>query len=499
MLNMNIVQVNVSKGQAISKQLSIFLQKNEIHIVGISEPYTNNLDGKACLVNANYTTISSNRNRNINNKLRSKAAMLVKKNLNFIVDDELSDELFVIVTIKNLTIVACYMEPSVTKDGLKTIKDIKIELNKLSRIVEKYSNNKLIILTDSNSKHTSWGNRMCKGRDKERADNMYQFIIDYELKLLNDVSMGPTFTKLVQETNSEEITLRKSYIDLTMINNKIDVKNCEWSLLSEILNTEHKLIKITLKEDIVCEIQRIKKIDYEATDWIKYIETFNERKPYDFQMNNMECTINQFNNAIKEADRHIKYKEKSVSNKLQWYNDEIGEINRNIFRITRKLSTLGKMSKKYLELKMKLKELNKKFKDKIKESMKKFVIRSNSVSSPEEFWKLWKKSKFVVNSYIPVFKNNEAKTVEENQRIISEYFIKSTENDYVKMKFKSSLVLENTTKEELQMIINKMNNQRAPGPDEIPPKLIKILYSKCENYFVDLFNYILKLKQLPES
>lgn len=44
-----------------------------------------------------------------------------------------------------------------------------------------------------------------------------------------------------------------------------------------------------------------------------------------------------------------------------------------------------------------------------------------------------------------------------------------------------------------------MNNNKSPGPDNIPQKLIKILFSNCSQFFIDLFNYILKMKEIPSK
>ena len=40
-------------------------------------------------------------------------------------------------------------------------------------------------------------------------------------------------------------------------------------------------------------------------------------------------------------------------------------------------------------------------------------------------------------------------------------------------------------------------NNKSPDPDNIPPKLIKILFANCFQFFVYFLNYFLKVKELP--
>lgn len=44
-----------------------------------------------------------------------------------------------------------------------------------------------------------------------------------------------------------------------------------------------------------------------------------------------------------------------------------------------------------------------------------------------------------------------------------------------------------------------MNNRKATGSEEIPAKIIKILFINDKDYFVNSFNFIIKVKQIPKS
>ena len=99
----------------------------------------------------------------------------------------------------------------------------------------------MIILTDSNAKHIVWGNRS----NSHRGEKMYEFILKNDLNIINNPNLGPTFTKAAIEQNTNVVNIRKSYIDLTVINNKLDSDKIKWYLNENLLNTEHKLIYST--------------------------------------------------------------------------------------------------------------------------------------------------------------------------------------------------------------------------------------------------------------
>lgn len=87
---------------------------------------------------------------------------------------------------------------------------------------------------------------------------MYQLLLDNDLELLNDINAGPTFKKYVQEQNSNKISLRSSFIDLSIINNKLNSDNINWMLLDNILDTEHLVIKIDLRFKLTILIEKTK-------------------------------------------------------------------------------------------------------------------------------------------------------------------------------------------------------------------------------------------------
>jgi hypothetical protein len=213
---LKIAQVNVGRDEKATANLNKRIQKSKYDIIAISEPRThyNHLQNshKVNFINKSYQLIYTENNFN-----RPKSAIMIKKNIEHLVDRETSSENITAVMVKNIIIIACYCEPQIKINDKRTAKDINIELNQIKRIIDKYNDKKILILTDSNAWHTAWGNR----ETKERGEKLYEFIIENQLQLINDFEQGPTFTKTVIEQNSQQNRTREkaTLIYLSLITN----------------------------------------------------------------------------------------------------------------------------------------------------------------------------------------------------------------------------------------------------------------------------------------
>lgn len=121
----------------------------------------------------------------------------------------------------------------------------------------------------------------------------------------------------------------------------------------------------------------------------------------------------------------------------------------------------------------------------------------HEVSNVDDFWKVWNKSKILKNENIPLFENNVSRSLNENLEILSSHFIAKSKFYYNKLVLESHDKLSPTNSEELFRIINKMNDKKAPGLDNIPNKLIKIIYANDKNYINELFNLVLSKSRIP--
>ena len=147
-----------------------------------------------------------------------------------------------------------------------------------------------------------------------------------------------------------------------------------------------------------------------------------------------------------------------------------------------------------------LNELNNDFKEQVIKLKKDYYNSLNEVENYEQFCKVYNKTSTHQNTTIPIFKNNKSGTLNENDEILAEQFVKSSNDKYRPLNLNlNNERLKSTNAEELDRLINKLNNKKAPGPDNITNKLIKIIYANDKEFIIKLFNKILEKGKIPNS
>lgn len=491
---LRLVQVNLGKDSKSTKFLSEYLQNSKPHLVTISEPYTY-YDRKlgtnrVSFIHNEYSTAAVEIHQFI-----PKAAILIRKDMKFLIDRELSTVNCAVIVTKEIALVAYYMEPAVTIDGKRTEKEIGPDLKHLKKIIEKYNDRKLFALTDANAKHTAWGNK----KNHKRGEEMHELLMDSQLTLLNEPEQGATFTKQVVEQNATEMTTRKSFIDLSIVNGRVNTRTITWKLRDDILHTNHKLIEIQTEQHVRTKKQIVRRIDYRSTDWESYFATFNDLKPKEFDSNEIERVIEQHGAAIEEAAENLKYVKERVCDHLPWYSEKVSELKNEIARVRRKRSTVGGSSGVFERLTDKLRELNRQFKREVREVTRKYFEELHRVENVDQFWKKWKLTKISHNDHIPIFESNISNTLEENLEIIANQFVRPAETKYQPLRLKQNSPAPQTSEEELEQIIMHTSNRKAPGPDNQSNRLIKLIFKNDAEYMVNLFNCILRSGEIPRS
>lgn len=143
--------------------------------------------------------------------------MLNNKLKNYMVDYSLMNENISIVILNDVVFVSMYFN---LKNEDNTNRDVQIDLNQLTKILIKYENKPILILTDTNCRNEFWGDL----KNNKRGKKLLNFIIANNLDILNRRENGPTFKKLVTEKNGRS-NLRSSYIDLSIHNDKFNYVN----------------------------------------------------------------------------------------------------------------------------------------------------------------------------------------------------------------------------------------------------------------------------------
>lgn len=202
--------------------------------------------------------------------------------------------------------------------------------------------------------------------------------------------------------------------------------------------------------------------------------------------------------AIEAVGKHLKFIKSRVSDVLPWLNDKTSKLRFEIARVRRSRSTKKITSSKFERLTERLRALNREFSRESGTAKREFLGSTSKVESVQQFWTKWKRTKFNYNDHIPIFDGNLSKSHSENIGILVDQFVRPAERRYQPKKFKPNAPAPQTDEQELWKIIMNTNNRKAPGPDQMANRLIKLIFKNDPDYLVKLYNCILRTSELPE-
>lgn len=489
--------MNIGKCQ--NEQIKIFkkAEKMNIDVIILQEPYTNKYNNLALNFSNNYNTVSSN------NGSRSKAAMAFKKSIKYLIDERLSNENFVVAVVNDTVLVSGYfnLKDKNSGTGKEVDRTIELDLNQIQKIMISHKNKKLVIAIDSNARHMVFGDK----KTNDCGSALYEYMIQEDLTIENDTNAGPTFEKIVTDKNTNTKIVRSSYIDITMTNNKATNMVSRWKLLRNALDTEHNLIYFEIncikhENKLVKEVSRSLLLNKFNAQ--RFLNIYNKLKPTLDATSKLDVTIFKFDTAIEEAMKQITSKKISIKSAIPWYNEELNEIHNNVMKLRRKINQVNKKhieNEKAENLRSKMSELRKRYKKELYKSKSEFYENLHNVKNEIDFWKVYNRFKPKQKDKQIIFDNNKSRSAEENEELLRFQFVKPDEETYRPVNFKCTKGLEPTGINELNAIINNLDNKKAPGPDGISNKLIKLIYANNKKYIVDLFNLILQNREIPRK
>ena len=483
MYSLKVMQMNIGRNQEEMNELIKHAQEEDIEIIFIQEPYTNSKTNLATSDSRSYRLISKS------TRSRSKAAIAVKSNMKYLLDDNYSDENHVTVVINEDVYVSSYLN----LEDQNNKREIENDLNLIQGILDKYNDKSIFIFTDSNSRHQVWGDRTTN----KRGEILFEFVLQNNLEILNDPLAGPTYIKYANDR------INSSNIDLTLVNQKAFQHKIKWSFDNRKFNTEHLPITIMIQKNnrIEYHYEQTKKINYRDTDWGEFMNVFRQLRPSIDLINqiNLKQTIAKFDQAIAQSiQRQVKTYDKEICIEEPWSNEIIKDLRFNIARIRRKLTKLRGKSK-YNDMKTKEKELSKRLIDEKSNAKATYYEEKHKIDSETKFWREWRMSQRRSPDLPVILNGNESGSLQENNQKLKQQFIKDTKSPYQSVNLNCNRKLKETNIEELNRIINHLDDNRAPGPDQITNKLIKIIYKNDQEYMTEIFNKVLKHGKLPDK
>lgn len=247
---LKIIQLNLHRSQQAANLLGVQLDKGDIGICLIQEPYVYKRRVRGLSNAGNIIEIVSDE--------RQRACVWVRKDLNTFLLKQFSCRDIVTIELK-------YKMNGTDKKVIISSHycdiDLEIPSTKLSQLIEHcISNNKSILLgCDANSHHLAWGSK----DSNPRGEKLYEFLVASDLRLLNRGSR-PTFFNRVSET----------IIDITFCSPDLENYISNWTVSQEVTLSDHKKIEFDLSAD---RTPMIPFRNPRKTDWSKFGEELSQQ------------------------------------------------------------------------------------------------------------------------------------------------------------------------------------------------------------------------------
>lgn len=428
------------------------------------------LDAAALKMAADILIVSEpNKNKIKNTKWikdeRSDAAILcVNKELQIL--STKNSKGLVRIELKAAYVYSCYISPNVgISDFEKIVDEIMGEVGSTGK--------PSIICGDLNSKSPLWGS---PATDR-RGEIVEEWVSSLNLTVCNDGS--PTF----QRGNS------KSHIDISLASNNIARNIQKWQVLEDEGNMLHKPIKFQITGDIM------KKRNEKVVTFFEPSKFRNELLSTG-PKTERAMSAQQLKQFILKAQRVATRSETRKTNLVPyWWNKDIESKRKEVIAARRALTRARKRQLPEEEIQS-MEEQSKKARNELKNFInkaKKNSWRELCDKLQEDIWG---------DGYRIAVKHVSKPTLpysipkQQKIRIVEDLFPKS--NEHIR-NYTTRRDIPPFTIEELRSAAARIKTNRAPGPDKILPKAIKIAVECIPEVLLTSYNGILSTGKFPKE
>lgn len=476
-------QLNLQKKKVATTTFMKELMNNEIGM--IQEPYFTK--GNKLPTTQNHTVYIGNPSA----KTTHRAAVLLPNELatNSILLNGLSDNDTVAVkcTIAanyDILVVSMYMD---IKHNVKSANNILQSINKYA----KKHNIRLLLCIDSNSHNTAWGSK----DNNNRGETLLE-IIQSENFLIENIGNKPTF----------ENARCDSVIDLTLTNDKLNKEIESWEVMNNSLS-DHNLIRITIlmKNKYTTSYK-----DYKNTDWNKFGTVLNkllEEKPLQlFPLSNQQKLDNFCNTLTKyiveATEKSTPTKTSNRKTNIPWWTHHLTAEKQKTVKLKKKWKkdkTNDNLHNEYKDQENKFKNLIDKEKE---ESWKNHCTNMEKLPRVAKLAKSLKGNKYYkLNS----LKNNgsHTETMKDTLTVLADTLLgQEKPNDTNKKPMTgtqkdTNLINKIIKKDRLNRIVQDLNKNKTPGPDNIRNESIQKGWDYIGEHVQHLLKHSLELGTTP--
>ena len=452
---------------------------------------------------SNNQSTSNNDQSNNNNQPAVRACIiLLNPSLSSIIITHLSNSDFIVANINNIIIASVYSEPN---------GNINNTINCVINTTNYANNNKCIIAGDFNAKSIYWG----EPTSDERGHEIMLTIVQCNLHILNEGNR-PTFDTV---RGQRRLT---SCIDLTLVNDNLIDQINNWHIHDEIHLSDHRPITFTITDQCIDHQQNQSTTKWNTTN-INWTEWSSDIE-YQLHDHNLSATTINNINDTNELDLAViiitvstqfacnqhcgKYRHKRIRPAKWTSNQSLLDITKKQKAIYRKIRrchnpfTIERLKNEYMIARQQYRDVSQSLKN---DDFNKYLNGQGPENCYQKVCRMLKNSDHMVARTI----EGTNSPIESTTKLVNSLFPDDDFNDsneqheirqFTKKwleKNKNNTGVTAVSLLELNNVIHKFRDGKAPGLDGISPRILKNLWLSFPDLLLALYNACLRLKYVP--
>jgi Reverse transcriptase (RNA-dependent DNA polymerase)/Endonuclease-reverse transcriptase len=371
----------------------------------------------------------------------------------------------VIVKFENFKIIAGYISPNIPLKNFEKIANSMFETT-VNRGEYK------IILGDMNAKSPYWGSPATDARGEHWCECM----AEEDIIAVNNGD--PTFVR------GNSVT----HIDITCISRTFAHKIRNWQVLNDEIGSYHRPIyfEIDTGQEIQRRIPIQRFLNEEKFKRLVQEETENEN------IKNVTDLTKVIGKLTKDSTIECRGK---ADRYPYWWTAQISELRKECQRVRR---TLLRKKRKDISAHADINDLTERSKS-LTKKLKNLIINSKRKCWLELIKDLdediWGQGYSIVTKTLKD-DTSPVELTDENRNFIIDHLFPDKVVEFKK----NTTITDNVpdfTIEELREVARNIKTKKAPGPDEIPPKVVKIILDSCQDLVLKILNDLLRKQEFP--
>lgn len=387
------------------------------------------------------------------------------------------------IVTPDFTLCSCYAS------GNRDLNHLDDLLDQISSLIRS-AQGKTIIVGDFNAKSPQWG----MTKTDTRGAVMEDWIAQNDLIIMNDGDK-PTF----------QVESYSSVLDLTLATSDLKEQIQKWDVLEEDSLSDHNYITFEFKK---LEKPPRTRPTFKGWQTRKFNKTALNQKVSELNWDNAVISAGHFSTRLKQLCNASMPKRNTHPNRkpVYWWTQEVEELRRQCLRKRRlytrasKNGNLAIRTTTWLHFQTARKILRNNVKKAKRSSWKNLCEEINN--------EIWGQGYKIVMKQVIGLPKIQHLTIDGMERIARELFATVPNYcDNLSVITKDQTVIENCdnntviflefTSEELQEACGKLKNKKAPGPQFIPPEILKLIASSKTDYVMSVYNDLARRGLFP--